>query len=117
MLLSVTEVLEDSQHALLTLLQPSRFQHGDMVSDMSTEFSSRLLEMVTKSKFQIFGLITETHGRLRDKISSTKLDSMVTLKSTKMDPPREQDGKVAKRLSQLLTIPQSQDSTPIIQTT
>jgi len=89
----------------------------DTVSDMSTEFSNRSLEMATKSKFQIFGLITETHGRLRDKISSTKLGSMVTLKSTKTDLPREQDGKVAKRLLQLLTIPQSQDSTPITLTT
>jgi hypothetical protein len=73
--------------------------------------------MVTKSKFQIFGLTTETHGKLRDKMSNTKLDSMVTLKSTKTDPPREQDGKAAKRLSLLLTILLYQDSTPIILTT
>ena len=72
--------------------------------------------MDTKKKFQISGLITETHGRLRDKIFNTKLDSTVTLKSTRMVPPREQDGKAAKRSLPLLMTLQSQVSTHIILT-
>ena len=68
--------------------------------------------MDTKLRFQISGLIMETHGRLRDKIFNTKSDSTVILKNIKTVPPREQDGKVAKRLWPLLTIPQFQVSTP-----
>jgi hypothetical protein len=67
--------------------------------------------MGIKSKFQIFGLITETHGKLKDRIFNTKLDSMDTPESIKTDLPKELNGRVAQRLSQLLTIPQFQDST------
>ena len=88
-----------------------------MVLDMNTEYSSKLSEMDIRLRSQISGSIMETLGRLRDKIFNTKLDSMVTLKNIKTVPPREQDGRAAKRSLPSLTILQCQDSTPIIPTT
>jgi len=52
--------------------------------------------MDTKKKFQISGLITETHGRLRDRMSLMKSDSMVNLKRDKTELPKELNGITAK---------------------
>jgi len=52
--------------------------------------------MVTKKKSQISGLITETHGKLRDKISLTKLDFMEPLTREPMELLKELIGVDAR---------------------
>jgi hypothetical protein len=55
MLPLVMVVLVDLLLASLILLPLLKFLHGDMVLDMNTEFSNKLLKMAIKPKFQITG--------------------------------------------------------------
>jgi len=64
--------------------------------------------MDTNVKFQIFGWIMETLGKLRDKMLHMKLDSMVALKSLLKTEQRRLDGWIPKKLWQWLMIHQFQ---------
>jgi hypothetical protein len=54
------------------------------------------LLMVTKKKSLISGSITETHGKLRDRISLTKSDFMVSQTKVLTEPLKELNGVDAK---------------------
>jgi glutaredoxin-related protein len=94
-----------------------KFQLGDMVLDMIMVFSSSKLLMDTRLRFQITGSTKEIHGKLKEEISLTILDSMENQTNIRTVVLRDQIGKDVKKLSPWPTIHQFQDLTLITQIT
>jgi len=94
-----------------------KFQLGDMVLDMIMVFSSSKLLMDTRLRFQITGSTKEIHGKLKEEISHTILDSMENQTNIRTVVLRDQIGKDVKKLSPWPTILQFQDLTLITQIT